>query len=181
MVRIFNLQGVGNSTARQSLTISCVTSGCKSSRPKPDRLANCAWKATRHQSPPPKRLFNLIQRLPLSFRHESKAYSGRQQCTTTEQEINRVATLRQQHRGRKGYQEVSCPIAPVRKVCSRRSSPLRLAFCHVDLDPDGPGDTEDGSEDVDRDDNQPSSRSGCAVHGISCVQPANDEHCSAES
>lgn len=62
--------------------------------------------------------------------------------------------------------------------CSR---PLRLTFRHIDPDPHSPRNTEDRHEDIDRDNNDPTARSGVGVNRVSGVKRTDQNHRNAES
>ena len=69
----------------------------------------------------------------------------------------------------------------MRDVSGRRARSLWLTLRHVDPNPDRPGDTKYRDEDVDRDDDHPTARSGVAVDCVARVEPTNEEHCNTES
>ena len=68
----------------------------------------------------------------------------------------------------------------MRKTRRRGSRSLRLDFCSVDLDSDGPGDAVYHGEDIDGDDDGPAASTEGAVYGVTCVEPADQEHCGAD-
>ena len=68
----------------------------------------------------------------------------------------------------------------MRKTCCGGPCLLRLDLCCVYPNADGPGGGEYYGEHIYRDDDNPAASSEGPMYGVTCVEPANQEHCNAD-